>query len=97
MLDLIFTSTEVVQNVLTLEQTRYVGNGYVTYYFLMMSSLAQSIEDMELLRHLKIVQDLNHNTDQAVLSIVQDLCRDIESIDMNHDYILTFKKLKKIP
>ncbi|KAK7858474.1 hypothetical protein CFP56_012292 [Quercus suber] len=75
--------------------TRYVGNGYVTDYFLMMSSLAQSIEDMELLRHLKIVQGFDYKTDDALLSIVQDLCRDIESIDMNHDYILTFKKLKK--
>nr|XP_023904115.1 UPF0481 protein At3g47200-like isoform X1 [Quercus suber] len=92
---LTFAYTIVVQNVLALEQTRYVGNGYVTDYFLMMSSLAQSIEDMELLRHLKIVQGFDYKTDDALLSIVQDLCRDIESIDMNHDYILTFKKLKK--
>lgn len=85
---------KVVRNVLALEQTRYAGNGYVTDYFLTMSSLAQSIEDLELLLRLKIVQNADFRTDYA-LSIVQDLCRDIESIDMNHDYIRTFKKLKK--
>nr|XP_023904116.1 UPF0481 protein At3g47200-like isoform X2 [Quercus suber] len=91
---LLYTATQLQEAGVKIE-TRYVGNGYVTDYFLMMSSLAQSIEDMELLRHLKIVQGFDYKTDDALLSIVQDLCRDIESIDMNHDYILTFKKLKK--
>ena len=82
----------VVRNVLALEQTRYVGNGYVTDYFLTMSSLVQSKEDLDLLRQLKIVI-----TDEEIPALLffQDICKGMKLEDMNHDYILIFKKLKK--
>ena len=85
--------TEIlVRNVLALEQTRYVGNGYVTDYFLMMSSLVQSEEDLDLLRKLNIV---NTGEETQELIFFQDICKGMKLEDMNHDYILIFKKLKK--
>ena len=85
----------VVRNVLALEQTRYEGNGYVTDYFLMMSSLVQSNDDLDLLHKLNIVitHDIWEGTPE--LSFFQDICKGMELEDMNHDYILIFKKLKK--
>ena len=85
----------VVRNVLALEQTRYEGNGYVTDYFLMMSSLVQSKDDLDLLHKLNIVitHDIWEGTPE--LSFFQDICKGMELEDMNHDYILIFKKLKK--
>ena len=87
-LDLLRDKTEVVvRNVLALEQTRYEENEYVSDYFLMMSSLIQSIEDVKLLRNLRIVFTDQYD-DAELPKIVQYLRRDIKSKDINPDYTL---------
>ncbi|KAL4655117.1 hypothetical protein ACB092_01G427800 [Castanea dentata] len=58
----------------------------------MMSSLVQSQEDLDLLLHLKIVIMVRC---KYGLSFFQDICKGMKLEDMNHDYILIFKKLKK--
>ena len=94
-LDLLRDKTEVVvRNVLALEQTRYEGKEYVSDYFLMMSSLIQSTEDMALLHRLRIVFTDQYD-DTKALEIVQSLRSDIKSKDMNHDYNHICEKLNK--
>ncbi|KAF3958563.1 hypothetical protein CMV_016539 [Castanea mollissima] len=85
--------TEVVtRNIMALEQTHYIKDTYFTDYLILMDSLINTREDVDLLCKKKIlVNYLGDNN--AAMSMINNLNNGITWITTRKDYIDLYKKL----
>ena len=79
------TTEALIRNIMALEQTRYMRNGYVTDYFFMLDFLTNTTKDMDLLCDSGIVDNyLGDNN--AATSIVNNLHKNILWVGLSTDY-----------
>lgn len=92
---LIENDTEALaRNVMALEQTHFVGNGYITNYFFIMDFLINTTKDVNLLCDKKIVVNyLGDNT--AARQMVNNLNKGILLENMTPEYHQLCLKLNK--
>ncbi|KAL4632329.1 hypothetical protein ACB092_04G042600 [Castanea dentata] len=87
--------TEVVtRNIMTLEQTRYIKNAYLTDYFFFMDLLINTKEDVALLCGRKILVNYLGDNNAATL-MINNLNKGIVLPTVSDDYINLYKELNK--
>ena len=91
----LFNYTEVlIRNIIALEQSHYLGNTYVTDYFVILDFLINTTKDMDLLCDKGIVDNyLGDN--KAATSLINNLNTNIVWFDMNRKYKHICKRLNK--
>lgn len=79
------TTEALIRNIMALEQTRYIRNGYVTDYFIMMDFLINTTKDMDLLCDNGIVDNYLGDNNAATL-IVNNLHKNILWVGLGTEY-----------
>ncbi|KAK9997270.1 hypothetical protein SO802_021956 [Lithocarpus litseifolius] len=85
--------TEIVaENVIALEQTRYIEEGYFTDYFIFMDLLIKTTKDVDLLCNKNILFNCLDDS-YAAKSMIKNLNKGILLINMRDDYVELGKEL----
>nr|XP_023924749.1 UPF0481 protein At3g47200-like [Quercus suber]POE95384.1 upf0481 protein [Quercus suber] len=79
------TTEALIRNIMALEQTRYIKNGYVTDYFFMLDFLVNTTKDMDLLCDNGIVDNYLGDNNEATL-IVNNLHKNILWVGLGTEY-----------
>ncbi|KAK7821303.1 hypothetical protein CFP56_037846 [Quercus suber] len=83
----------VYRNIIALEQTRYIKEGYFTDYFIFMDLLIKTKKDADLLCDKNILFNCLDDS-YAVEFMIKNLNKGIFLINMRNDYVDVSKKLK---
>ena len=79
------TTEALIRNIMALEQTRYIRNGYVTDYYFMLDFLINTTKDMDLLCDNGIVDNYLGDNNEATL-IVNNLHKNILWVGLGTEY-----------
>ncbi|KAL4655088.1 hypothetical protein ACB092_01G425700 [Castanea dentata] len=84
----------VIRNIMALEQTRYIENGYISDYYFVLDLLINTKRDVELLSDKKVITNyLGDST--AIKSVINSLNKGITGVKMRAGYDDLCKDLNK--